>query len=76
MGLVNPQPTVFHIFQVRSPPAALAWVQCFPCSQNGWYDQWSQAIPALSDLKICFALALHELGMPAYPCLISLHVSR
>lgn len=31
MGLVNPQPTVFHIFQVRTPPAALAWLQCFPC---------------------------------------------
>ena len=28
----------------------------------------TEAIPAVSDLKRCFALALHELGVPACPC--------
>lgn len=56
MGLVNPQPTVFHIFQVSIPPAALACFHCSSRSQNSWFEHLNQAFLALSELKcvLCY----------------------
>ena len=72
MGLVNPQPTVFHIFQVGTPPAALACLQCSSRSQKGWHDDWNQAILALSELRRCCVSVLHAIGMLP---VLSLHFS-
>ena len=46
MGLVNPQPTVFHIFQVRTISARFACLQPPALSHTYWHKRL-QAIPGL-----------------------------